>query len=300
MDKSTAYRLELVEDAIAANQEPEDAEQLARLVAYKEKIMSEGVRISPTGIHYEDGTTVEFNGDGRGRARQTEESATPAQTKFISNLLNDRVVDHTLPGLGALIASFEAGTITKRSAHELIDRLMSLPVTNAKKNTASDKQVAFIEKLIAQVNEVGRPAIQAVYEGAVERGELTSKVASGMIDALLKEVKNQPKQAAPRRPEAGEVTEGMYRKGGEIFKVQRAVHGSGQLYAKKLYGDKESGWSFEYAAGAIRGLTPDDKMTLTEAKEFGALYGTCCVCARTLTNEASIEAGIGPICASKF
>lgn len=36
------------------------------------------------------------------------------------------------------------------------------------------------------------------------------------------------------------------------------------------------------------------------AKRIGKLTGVCCVCGRTLTNEGSIEEGIGPICASKF
>lgn len=35
------------------------------------------------------------------------------------------------------------------------------------------------------------------------------------------------------------------------------------------------------------------------AKRIGLLTGHCCVCGRTLTNEGSIEEGIGPICAGK-
>ena len=35
------------------------------------------------------------------------------------------------------------------------------------------------------------------------------------------------------------------------------------------------------------------------AKRIGMLTGNCCVCGRTLTNEGSVEAGIGPICAGK-
>jgi hypothetical protein len=103
--------------------------------------------------------------------------------------------------------------------------------------------------------------------------------------------------SAERR--TGPVTEGMYKVGERIFKVQKAVHGSGHLYAKELITDQD-GSSFAYAPGIIRTLTLGDKMTIEEAKEFGALYGTCCVCARTLTNETSIEAGIGPVCAGKF
>jgi hypothetical protein len=95
-------------------------------------------------------------------------------------------------------------------------------------------------------------------------------------------------------------TEGMYRKSGTIYKVQKAVHGSGQTYAKRLVqtlvADKKTGkpkWKFEYAPGFVFELRPEHALTIEQAKEFGALYGTCCVCGRTLTNEDSIVAGIG-------
>lgn len=90
-------------------------------------------------------------------------------------------------------------------------------------------------------------------------------------------------------------TEGMYKLGSRIFKVQRAIHGSGHLYAKELTID-----GFIYAGGMMRHLDSSHRMTLAEAKEYGALYGTCCVCGIALTNEKSIAAGIGPVCATKF
>jgi hypothetical protein len=117
--------------------------------------------------------------------------------------------------------------------------------------------------------------------------------------------------ARPAAPaESAEMTDGMYMKvvrqaDGSvlrtIYKVQYAVHGSGYLYAKALVlGAPGQNARFVMARGAIKILTPEMKMTLEQAKEFGALYGTCCRCGRTLTDEDSIEAGIGPICAGKF
>jgi hypothetical protein len=41
-------------------------------------------------------------------------------------------------------------------------------------------------------------------------------------------------------------------------------------------------------------------MSLEEAKAFGRLYGVCVRCGATLTDEQSIEAGIGPVCAGRF
>lgn len=101
--------------------------------------------------------------------------------------------------------------------------------------------------------------------------------------------------------------EGMYRKAGTIYKVQKAVHGSQQNYAKRLVQtlliDKKTGrskWTFEYAPGFVYELRPEHALTFEQAKEFGCLYGSCAVCGRTLTNEDSIAAGIGPVCATKF
>lgn len=156
---------------------------------------------------------------------------------------------------------------------------------------ATEKQVAFIGRLR---EERGLPAT------AMGLGHLDRKTASSMIETLLAMPKPAPTQAS--QPTPPKAVEGMHKVGDEIFKVQKAVHGSGHLYAKRLvagegYGSKAR---FEYAPGALKVLSAETLMTLEEAKAWGALYGTCCVCGRTLTDEKSIEAGIGPICAQKF
>lgn len=152
-------------------------------------------------------------------------------------------------------------------------------------------QVNFIAKLAA-ARDV--PASMAPYV-ADPAGLLDTRQASRLIDQL---------KALPRKAEvatAEPLTAGMYRVGDDIFKVQVAVHGSGNLYAKRLvvngFGEKAS---FEYAPGVIRTLTQADRMSLEDAKAFGALYGTCCVCGRVLTNEVSVEAGIGPVCSGRL
>ncbi len=124
-----------------------------------------------------------------------------------------------------------------------------------------------------------------------------------MVSQLRAIARNLPSAPAPTTKTV--VDEGMwiigefgFHSAHEIYKVQHAVHGSGHLYAKRL--DENTG-SFIHAPGAIRKLASQGrKMTLKEAKEYGALYGTCVRCGRTLTDENSIAAGIGPICAEKF
>lgn len=91
--------------------------------------------------------------------------------------------------------------------------------------------------------------------------------------------------------------EGMYRLvNGQIFKVVRALYGSGQLYAKRLtdYG------IFETAKGAMRLIAAQDRMTAEQAAEYGKLYGRCVRCQAPLTDEESIERGMGPVCAGKI
>jgi hypothetical protein len=91
----------------------------------------------------------------------------------------------------------------------------------------------------------------------------------------------------------------MHKVGDDVYKVQVAVHGSGHRYAKRLVVAGHEA-AFEYEAGAMRSLSAATLMSLDDAKAFGALYGVCCVCAAVLTDEKSIAAGVGPVCAKGF
>lgn len=129
-----------------------------------------------------------------------------------------------------------------------------------------------------------------------------SRKASATIDALKVAARNAPRATATAAP-AAELEDGMYRlPNGDILKVQHAVHGSGRQYAKRLVPPAEFGGKaeFEYAPGAMRVLAPEHRMTVEQAREFGALYGTCVRCGRTLTAEDSIARYMGPVCATKI
>jgi hypothetical protein len=129
-------------------------------------------------------------------------------------------------------------------------------------------------------------------------------LTQNQYDAVLRNVdRDAARTASPERPaqatQPAVTQDGWYQKGADIFKVQRAVHGSGNLYAKRLVvtGPGEASW--EYAPGMVRLLTEADRLTVEAAASFGRLYGVCAVCGRTLTDEGSIEAGIGPVCINK-
>jgi predicted membrane-bound dolichyl-phosphate-mannose-protein mannosyltransferase len=95
-------------------------------------------------------------------------------------------------------------------------------------------------------------------------------------------------------PDVNELEEGMYRVGDDIFKVYRTRERD-ILVTKQLVEGV-----FEYTGKKpLSFITAEHRMTLDEAKEYGKVTGTCCVCGRKLTNEASIADGIGPVCAGK-
>lgn len=182
-------------------------------------------------------------------------------------------------------------------------------------NTVTEAQVNFIKRLQSERRWEDIPALEQQVEDARfawRKGQFSKRDASLLIHNL---------DLAHRRevtPVIEEVSiEGMHRLDGQIYKVQVAVHGSGRPYAKVLMTEQVGTCGgcekcdgedlcpafesrFEYAAGIVRRLSLETRLSLDEAKEFGAVYGVCCVCSRTLTNEESIAAGIGPVCAGKF
>ena len=89
---------------------------------------------------------------------------------------------------------------------------------------------------------------------------------------------------------------------GLVCKVQTSKT-SGNPYAMALIpqhlesGDK---FVFEFQSGLIRKLSPGMAISREQAIEFGVRFGICCRCGAELTNEESIELGIGPICREKM
>jgi hypothetical protein len=132
--------------------------------------------------------------------------------------------------------------------------------------------------------------------------KLTIPQAKGVLNCAVAEARRTPRKATPATPAAPavELDAGIYFKDGTVYKVVRAVYGSRKMYAKRLVPVEGARGRFEYAPGAVRELTPADRMTIEQGREYGALYGMCANCGAVLTAEDSIEAGMGPICRAKF
>lgn len=254
---------------------------------------------------------------GDTRTARPEPKPTAGELRFIERLLAERELITVIGGVNlneVLIAKYHDGTINKRQARELGDWLKrcpfkgQAPTAAAPVRPATERQLASVIREGARREVVGSGAVRvAEIVRAATAGEAVSfKDASFALDVLFAS-KFAPRDRKPAAPRKDEVTEdGMYARteNGErvFYKVQIAKNGSGNLYAKRLERDESrvSGWGFNYAPGAIRNLTPADKLSLEEAQAFGQLYGVCCCCAADLTDEDSIAKGIGPICEAKL
>jgi hypothetical protein len=153
---------------------------------------------------------------------------------------------------------------------------------------ATEKQQAFIVKLTTEKDWTSS-TVAARIQQLLSGETITRQQASSLIDELIK-MKNN----GAANPKQADVEDGFYVLDGVIWKVQKSLS-SNRKYAKKLV-DGE----FRFTPGAVAKLAKAEKLTLEKAKEFGKLYGMCVICGRTLTDETSIAAGIGPICAEKF
>jgi len=159
---------------------------------------------------------------------------------------------------------------------------------------ATENQIDYLRSLLA--TRVIDSDVRADLEARISDGTLDKSRASQGIDRL----RIAPK-SAPSTSKVVNLEEGVYRRDGQIFRVQRSRE-SGNLYAKRLELDLMSGDKprFVYAKGAITALTSAHRMTREDAKAFGVETGICCVCGAFLTDAKSVSEGIGPVCAKRF
>jgi len=155
---------------------------------------------------------------------------------------------------------------------------------------ATEKQIAFIVSLIEQRSLT--PEVKAHVEAQVASDTMTKQEASKRIEWLLA----QPKVEKPK-PVYADVPEGMHisPETGVAVKVYRTRNG--HVVASFLK-EIDGAWGFEYQGKrGLKGLSEATRMPAEEAAKFGKTYGICINCAAHLTDERSIFAGYGPVCA---
>lgn len=172
----------------------------------------------------------------------------------------------------------------------------------------TDKQVAFIKKLVAEVEPKieGKTSASAknakIYLKAVrerlQEGTMSKRNGSSAIETLLKlnginyeaheaeEIQRSTRVAAPI---------GVYQSEGEIYRVVKARQ-SERTYAQKLVviEGREPRW--EMASGMVWNLKPEQLISPEVAAQMGRARGFCVICGRYLTDETSVARGIGPVC----
>lgn len=241
------------------------------------KISRIGLGVSPA--HRPQGT-------GSAGAATTISGATDKQVAFIARLAAERGVD--VPEV-----------TTKAQASAAIDALLAQPVTAAQAAPSASPTVR-TNRYAGRCGHCGSQVPEG--EGRIDKLDgrwVTYHLDTQCPEAAESRIVNRESGTRARITEDGFY---LNPETDEVFKVQVAHHGSGGLYAKRLVlpagGVERGAWTFE--RGLIAKLDPAWKLTLEQAQAWGRLYGYCCRCAAILTDETSIERGLGPICAGKF
>lgn len=150
--------------------------------------------------------------------------------------------------------------------------------------------------------------IENVAELKDQAKELTKHTASRWITRL----KQLPKRHASMVPQRGatpsvksKVPSGRYAITGtdgttDFYKVDRPTAGrwAGYTFVKLQVSDEYQRVPLRNQQGILDRIEADGPEQAS--KRYGKELGHCGVCGRTLTNNDSIERGIGPICAGKM
>lgn len=297
MDTSTQYRLSLVDDAIVAN--ADDPANQAKLVAYRATIADS----RPSRDVGELTSQPKRSGGSNASSHKPAPSATGPQNGLIGRLMAERDLSAldlpTSRYQAKLVAKYADQKLGKAEASELIDWLNDQPTLATPKEDALLTARRLVGPKPASERQLAM--VNARRAGKGLRPLAALELLAVDVDEELAIVAAMPDTKRPAA--ASELESGMYKVGDTIYKVYKAVHGSGKMCAKELvvieFEDAEADVAFEYRGLAERFVTATDRMSLEDAKKFGAIYGVCCVCATTLTDEKSIAEGIGPVCGKR-
>jgi hypothetical protein len=158
---------------------------------------------------------------------------------------------------------------------------------------ASEKQIAFIRNLAEQKygSEKGTEFCEKLF--TPDAPPLQKRDASAVIDTLMSLPRYMSTEEKERR---AAITEGFYRVGDDFIRV-KVSRSSGNPYGMLLNRETHK---FEYAPGVLKGVSPDNRLTLEDAAAYGINSGYCLICSKELTKEESVKRGIGPVCAKRL
>lgn len=126
------------------------------------------------------------------------------------------------------------------------------------------------------------------------RGTLSERQVAAALSMRAKcSSRDAARGAAAARPAAAAAAgPGLYMLDGDIYRIA-LNKAKTRAYAKRLVGQR----SWAYAPGVVNRITDADLVTTERAAEFGHHHGFCCNCGIPLTDDRSLAAGYGPVCA---
>lgn len=207
---------------------------------------------------------------------------TEKQLAYLRTLLAERAGNDYAEGVRLGLNSHrEAGTLSKAVVSKAIDALLQTPRTE-----------------VEEMDEADIPTCGQVHpHGPACYGPQAPRTAPGEIEKAILEAIPSGRYLVGEtyvtvdRPDKG-------RWAGFIFvKVSDSALDADPRRAGMLNPNARVAKVDDQYREVIATLVEDPKAA---AIAFGHKVGRCCICSRTLTDPQSIEAGIGPICASKF
>jgi hypothetical protein len=164
-------------------------------------------------------------------------------------------------------------------------------------NPMTEKQTAFLNRLFTEVYGTDNAAeAKLVWVEKFDHFPPSTVEASAQIDALL--------QMAKIAKPADTIPDGIHVADGLVYRVRHAKS-TGNQYAERLLREEErpnnddKPWLYVGRA-PLHTLSADTLLTLDQARVHGKAYGACVKCGALLEDPVSVEAGIGPVCATKF
>jgi hypothetical protein len=170
--------------------------------------------------------------------------------------------------------------------------------TAAPSNAATAKQIAFLNKLIAE-RDVENPLVAALIARMSQTVSLSKREASSHIDAMLS-VDRTPKTTAPKPTAAvtADVPDGYYAvesTGHNDLAFYRITHSDKWgISAQLIVGGHPDSFVRRVALPSIVERIAVDPTAA--GKRYADEIGSCYRCNRTLTDETSRQLGIGPVC----
>lgn len=141
-----------------------------------------------------------------------------------------------------------------------------------------------------------------------KHGTLSDKqIASAQSMRAKVEARNATRKPRTTAPVVGQGIYVMTTPDGEaVYRVEPSKT-SGNLYAKRLVeGVSTADWGWAYERGGIFTISQavadgtGRRLTEDEALAYGKRTGRCVCCGALLTNELSIDLGIGPVCRKRW